>query len=192
MAKAKKSAAGSDWKQGVSAAALISAVLGTLALGAVLQSDPGETTPGLPPSPPAVDQLAADRAVPDVARASEPLQPRDEGGYEPTLAVPFSGDDDLVDRAAADERRLQASGNGYTLQFAVNCEAKNVRANLNALERFQDFYLLTMLYQDRACFRLCWGFYDTEQQARSARDVPEALRSVSSSPKVISIAEALP
>jgi septal ring-binding cell division protein DamX len=115
-----------------------------------------------------------------------------KGAADAGIAIPFTGDADLVDRAAADERRLQASGHGYTLQFAVNCEPKNVRANLEALRSRQDFYLLTMLYQDRACFRLCWGFYDNEQQARSARDVPDRLRSMTDSPKVLSIAEALP
>jgi len=181
MAKQRKAASESDWKHLVSAGALVTGVLGTLLLGAFLQADPEDPTvtgAGSPARRPAEHVVTT--AVDD---------PR---AVEPGVAIPFTGDVDLVDRAAADERRLRASGHGYTLQFAVNCEAKNVRANLEALRSQQDFYLLTMLYQDRACFRLCWGFYDNEQQARSARDVPATLRSMSATPKAISIAEALP
>jgi len=185
MAKTKKSPAETDWKQMLSAAVLLVAVFGTLLLGAVLQADPNDAAIAdgqvlVGPGEGAV--VSSDTTVPD---ENEPV-------FQPGLAVPFAGDADLVDRAAEDERRLHASGNGYTLQFAVNCEAKNVRANLDALKGYQDFYLLTMLYDDRACFRLCWGFYDTDRQARAERVIPDTLAAITRQPKVISIAEALP
>jgi septal ring-binding cell division protein DamX len=180
----------------VSAGALVTGVFGTLLLGAVLQADPD--TPELADRR-SMARTAADGPVPAAPLGVDPVPAGlGETGQDtqptlsPRVARPITGDADLVDRAAADERRLQASGHGYTLQFAVNCEPKNVRSNLEALRSHQDFYLLTMLYQDRACFRLCWGFYDNEQQARSARDVPERLSSMTPTPKVISIAEALP
>ena len=196
MAKQRKSPPVSDWKHLVSAGALVTGVLGTLLLGAVLQADPDDA--GLSGSR-NVARTAAEAIAP-----TDPVELEDsridqgdadadaDRSLDVGVALSFTGDADLVDRAAADERRLEASDHGYTLQFAVNCEAKNVRSNLEALRSHQDFYLLTMLYQDRACFRLCWGFYDNEQQARSARDVPERLRAMTATPKVISIAEALP
>jgi len=196
MAKQRKAPPVADWRHLVSAGALVTGVLGTLLLGAVLQADPDtpELTAGRN-----VAQAASDGGVPTGLDEAPPLVTgREEGNddsvrtRERGVASAITGDADLVDRAAADERRLQASGHGYTLQFAVNCEAKNVRSNLEALRSHQDFYLLTMLYQDRACFRLCWGFYDNEQQARSARDVPDRLSGMTATPKVISIAEALP
>jgi len=195
MAKQRKAPPVSDWKHLVSAGALVTGVLGTLLLGAVLQADPD--TPGLSgaggAARMAAETIAAPASPAEVESPREvPLNDSPERTHESDVAVPITGDADLVDRAAADERRLQASGHGYTLQFAVNCEGKNVRSNLEALRSHQDFYLLTMLYQDRACFRLCWGFYDNVQQARSARDVPERLRSMTATPKAISIAEALP
>ena len=193
MAKQRKAPPVSDWKHLVSAGALVTGVLGTLLLGALLQADPN--TPGVSPGE-TLPRVAADAiSSPNPLEASPPREDApddDEPALEPGVALPFTGDADLVDRAAADERRLQASGHGYTLQFAVNCEPKNVRSNLEALRSDQDFYLLTMLYQDRACFRLCWGFYDNEEQARSAHDVPDRLRVMTATPKVISIAEALP
>jgi hypothetical protein len=157
-------------------------------LGAALQVDRNH--------PAAVSAAGArpDEPLFSPAVVEDPLDPpRDDA--EPVDAgmfIPFDGDADLVDRAAYDESRLHASGNGYTLQFAVNCEAKNVRANLEGLEQYQEFYLLTMLYEDRACFRLCWGFYDNKRQAQSDRKIPEQLRGMTDKPKVISVAEALP
>ena len=67
-----------------------------------------------------------------------------------------------------------------------------MRTRLEELQTHQDFYLLTMLHQDRACFRLCWGFYDSERQAQADRKIPAPLLSITRDPKVISIAEALP
>lgn len=196
MAKQRKAPPVADWRHLVSAGALVTGVFGTLLLGAVLQADPD--TPELAERR-SVAQTTVGGAAPSVPLEVAPSPGEDPQGDaetnrapSPRVSRPITGDADLVDRAAADERRLQASGHGYTLQFAVNCEPKNVRSNLEALSSHQDFYLLTMLYQDRACFRLCWGFYDNEQQARSARDVPERLSSMTSTPKVISIAEALP
>ena len=196
MAKQRKTPPVADWRHLVSAGALVTGVLGTLLLGAVLQADPEtqELTAGRH-----VAQAASEGLAPARPDEDSPVATNQEEGYadsdrrrESGAGRAITGDADLVDRAAADERRLQASGHGYTLQFAVNCEAKNVRSNLEALRSHQDFYLLTMLYQDRACFRLCWGFYDNEQQARSARDVPDRLSGMTTTPKVISIAEALP
>jgi hypothetical protein len=185
MAKTKGPTAETDWKQMLSAAVLLVAVFGTLLLGAVLQADPND--PAI-----ADGQVLVGSGDEEVVSSDTIATDENEPDFEPGMAVPFAGDADLVDRAVEDERRLHASGNGYTLQFAVNCEAKNVRANLDALKGYQDFYLLTMLYQDRACFRLCWGFYDTEQQARSERVIPDTLATITRQPKVISIAEALP
>jgi septal ring-binding cell division protein DamX len=190
MAKQRKRAPEPDWKHLVSAGALVTGVLGTLLLGAVLQAEPDDPSlqagSTIPTPTPEVGFTAGEE------RPSEGLSDTEDTTDESSSSNPFTGDADLVDRAAADERRLSASGHGYTLQFAVNCEPKNVRANLNALRSEQDFYLLTMLYQDRACFRLCWGFYDSEQQARAARDVPQTLRAMTTTPKALSIAEALP
>jgi len=184
MGKARAAGAEYDWRHITLSVAVLVAIVGTLALGAVLQAGRetarravGVTAPEPSSAPvPAVD--------------SPPREPTDDLASGPTL--PFTGDSDLVDRAVVDERRLGASGNGYTLQFAVVCEPDNVRANVRELQGESSFYLLTMLYRDRACFRLCWGFYDTEGQARAERQIPAALRRITATPKVISIADALP
>lgn len=177
MGKARTGESSGDWRHVTLSLALIAAVAGTLLLGAILQNGPERA-----PSP---EPASASVAHPEVEPpAGEPV------ASGPVL--PFSGDADLVDRAIADERRLDASGNGYTLQFAVICDPKNVRANLESLEGQPSFYLLTMLFRDRACFRLCWGLYDTEGQALGDRDFPEALLRITATPKVISIADALP
>jgi hypothetical protein len=190
MAKARKKPAreSADWRHLAATAALLVGVFGTLLLGAVLQVDRDDPALGPPADPlDRRDEPVEEAVSPPVVEIPADDEPTDTG-----LAVPFDGDADLVDRAADDERRLQASGSGYTLQFAVNCEIKNVRANLESLRKHQNFYLLTMLLDDRACFRLCWGFYDNERQAMADRTVPETLRAMTDRPKVLSIAEALP
>ena len=184
MAKARGEATTGDWRHATLTVAVFVAILGTLILGAMLQAGPDREVLARVAPAESADPARADTDPPAAAA------PRDEGPSGPALS--FSGDSDLVDRAVVDERRLGASGNGYTLQFAVVCEPDNVRANLKELDDESSFYLLTMLYRDRACFRLCWGFYDTESQARAERHFPAALERVTATPKVISIADALP
>jgi hypothetical protein len=190
MARAKRPATDSDWKHLATTGALFAGVLGTLMLGAVLQVDADHPAAVRRSSASLAQPLPASEEGPRTPAADSPSSAPSSPESGPVL--PFDGGGDLVDRAAYDERRLQASGRGYTLQFAINCETKNVRANLDILKQYQDFYLLTMLYQDRACFRLCWGFYDNERQARADRDIPEVLTAITAEPKVISIEEALP
>jgi len=186
VGKARSKAATNDWRHLTLSVALILCVVGTLVVAAMLQAGaPAPQRVGTPPAPPPAE--AADEPPPRAALLDEPAEPPATGP-----AVPYTGDADLVDRAAEDERRLGASGHGYTLQFAVVCEPKNVRQSLEALTDHADFYVLTMLYRDRACFRLCWGFYDSEGQARAEREIPEILLRMAPAPKVISVADALP
>jgi len=180
MGKARAAGSMQDWRHLTLSVAVLVSIVGTLVLGAVLQAGRDHAQRTAAPSP----VVARSAPQPSEAEAGA------AGASGPTL--PFSGDSDLVDRAVVDERRLEASGNGYTLQFAVVCEPDNVRANLRELEAESSFYLVTMLYRDRACFRLCWGFYNTEGQARADRQIPAALRRITATPKVISIADALP
>ena len=169
-----------DWRHATLSVAVLVATVGTLGLGAMLEAGPDRGEKGDIPN-----FSASARSVPSVSPAAAPA-----GDDEPALG--FSGDADLVDRAVADERRLRASGPGYTLQFGVMCDPQNVRTTLGTLDAEPSFYLLTMLYRDRACFRVCWGFYDTESQAAAERAIPAALRSMTATPKVISVADALP
>ena len=183
MGKARTAGPIDDWRHVTLSVAVLVAIVGTLVLGAVLQGrEPAAPRAAAGPSP-----------RPETAsRGAEPTPRAPEEPLSSGPVLPFSGDADLVDRAVVDERRLEASGNGYTLQFAVVCEPANVRASLRELAGESSFYLLTMLYRDRACFRMCWGFYDTEGQARAERQIPPALRRITDNPKVISIADALP
>lgn len=208
MAREPKAAGAQDWRRFASTAALIATVLGTLLLGAVLQrdgtagigepvalhdaTDADDSTSGLPAADPTrgasepVDATPSPSASPSAAAPPEPVH------SDAPLAGTIVGDAELVDRAIEDERRLAASGNGYTLQYAVVCDAQNARGRLARLADERQFYLLTMLYEDRACFRLCWGFFDSAEQARASTDAPAALAEISSNPRPLSSAEALP
>jgi hypothetical protein len=181
MGKARTEPRTGDWRHFTLSVSVFVSIVGTLVLGAWLQAGPDRGTAPAPSAP-----------APAPPAAAEPLAAVPQELVPPDPAPPFGGDSDLVDRAVRDERRLGASGDGYTLQFAVVCESDNVRSSLRELEGESSFYLLTMLYRDRACFRLCWGFYDTQSQARAERRFPEALRRVTATPKVVSIEDALP
>ena len=184
MGKAKSEAAINDWRHLTLSVALILAVVGTLVLGAMLEAGPDR--PQSASAPPAAARPVPEEPPEASGSLDAPAEPAPSG------ALSYSGGADLVDRAAEDQRRLQASGHGYTLQFAVVCDPGNVRASREALAGHPEFYVLTMLYRDRACFRLCWGFYDSEEQARADRDLPETLLRMTATPKVISVADALP
>ena len=186
MGKARKEEPpAADWRHATLSVAVVVSIVGTLGLGAMLEAGPERARLPAAPAHPA-PSVASETAA---ALAPEPAAERDAAGG-PALA--FGGDTDLVDRAVADERRLGASGRGYTLQFGVMCDPENVRATLQALAGEPGFYLVTMLYRDRACFRVCWGFYDTQSQAAAERAIPEALRRITTTPKVVSVADALP
>lgn len=204
MAKQPKAAGAQDWRRFASTAALIATVLGTLLIGAVLQRD-GTARSGEPVAPrvaSTADGSTSGRPAAELPRgagesivatpppsASAPPEPAHS---DAPLAGTIVGDAELVDRAIEDERRLAASGSGYTLQYAVLCDAQNARGRLARLADERQFYLLTMLRKDQACFRLCWGFYDSAEQALAAADAPPALAEISSNPRPLSSAEALP
>ena len=188
MGKARKDEPGADWRHATLSIAVVFSIVGTLALGAMLEAGP-EKKRGHSSFPQSAEKMNVPVSSPAVEAEVDP-EPSAEPDPDPGL--PFSGDADLVDRAVADERRLGVSGDGYTLQFGVMCDAENVRSTFESLAAESSFYLVTMLYRDRACFRICWGFYDTESQAAAERTIPETLRRITASPKVISVADALP
>jgi septal ring-binding cell division protein DamX len=195
MPRDKKVSSDDDRRHLIYTGSLIGAVVGTLLIGAILRADPDD--PRAARATMIADVPVAAQAAPAPAPLPSydpPPKPTAAGpaARELALGVPFEGDDDLADRALADEGRLHASGEGYTLQFAVVCDPDNARAQVERLGDEPGLYVLTTLLDDRVCFRLCWGFYDSERQALSARDVPRQLRAITREPKVLSVREALP
>lgn len=175
MAKRKN-----DWKQLLSAGALVVAVVGTLIFGWALQGDHGEQ------GDEAVVELAAPDHMPDSSGAADlepspdPLPPA-----APPVEVPAPEPDPLAARSTRDLDRMASAASGWTLQFITACDEANVRARLVDLRSHDRFYLIPVTLDDRSCFRLCWGLFETREQALSASGIPGALSKINEKPLAI-------
>jgi septal ring-binding cell division protein DamX len=177
MAKPKN-----DWKQLVSAGALVVAVVATLIIGWALQGEPAEDDDA------AVVELAAPDHMPDSSGAADiELDP------EPTAAPPPAPPEQepapepqtLRSRSARDHDRLSAAADEWTLQFITACDEGNVRAKLDELHGHDDFYLVPVTLDGRSCYRLCWGRFETRERALAARNIPSSLAAITDKPLAI-------
>lgn len=168
-----------DRRRAIVAGAVIVAVAGTLIVAAVLQTRPE-----------ADSQVELPEPVPDVETGETGLDslPEEAPAAFSQSEPPPSVSDPMASRAAADLRRLQASGGDWTLQFASLCDRGRVRSLVASLEGQEQFYLVP----SDDCFKLWWGRFATREQAIAARGVPDALSSLTKSLYPRRIAESLP
>jgi hypothetical protein len=155
----KSPAGGKDWKRLISAGAVLFAVGAVLVLGAVLQAGP-ESDSGLPDeqymeldqppagAEPSGESLSAPVPAPSSA-APSPERPRG-----------------LAARAGDDRARLARPGGDWTLQFMYSCDPANVHSLLAALGASDELYVI----RKDACYRLCWGRYDSRDAAVARRE----------------------
>jgi hypothetical protein len=160
-----------------------------------------------PPPEPARTPLAAATPAPEkIAAATPPRQaaptppadgsPRsgssgqfsDAGGYRSAIATLDGGD---VAGAARAFQTLAAAeaATRVTLQLMVACVEETVK---NARARSAgDTALFFVPYslKGRACYRVCWGVYETRDSAREDFDrIPETLRPAGASPLTVPLA----
>jgi septal ring-binding cell division protein DamX len=176
MAKRKN-----DWKQLVSAGALVVAVVGTLIIGWALQGEPVEELDA------ELVELAAPDRAPDSSGAAdlEPAAgPRPE---QPPAPTPAREPDPLIARSSRDLDRMAASASGWTLQFITACDESNVRSRLVDLRSHDSFYLIPVTLDGRSCFRLCWGLFQTRERALAAKGIPATLSAINDKPLAIPI-----
>ena len=178
---------------------LLIVVLGSLLLGAILrQGEPGlhandleEAAAVIQPEavidgstgnePPTLDPPAVETARPS-APAAQP---------EPTAVAPPSGLAALADRAAADVRRMPRD-EAWMLQAAAICDAASVE-RLVAQVDDSGLHVLPVEIQDRACFRICWGPFDSRERALAATGrLPAPIRSLSDAPQPRTVASLIP
>ena len=171
-----------DWRHVLPAATLLGAVIVTLLIGAVLQVD--ETPPARSIEPPPAE------------RHAETLDPDPVSSFPETEAAPSypePGRDilDLARRAHRDEQRLAGSGGTWTLQFMMACDPANVVPPAKSLASEQDFYLLSKMHDERACFRLCWGSFASRDLALAANGIPATLSGLAERPQPLPVAKVL-
>jgi septal ring-binding cell division protein DamX len=189
MAK-KRKAETSDRRHLLTVGLPVALVLATLVLGALLQSGRGSTSDSavldeeapLPP-PPSYEQRWSDSALDE-----NPLEvdPREMPEDQPPAATapaptrppqPAEGVSRLARKVMRDVERLQATGDPWTAQIGVYCDDQRVD---QLARRFADedrFYLLPVLLEERACFRICWGhFTDRDRASQVAGSLPAPFR----------------
>ena len=137
-----------NWKQFVSAGALVVAVTGTLILAAVLRTGPDPLSPSAEPVPRI-----------DASPEEEVRHPERAAG------------DPLLLRAGRDRDRLTSRTAVWTLQFARLCERDHAERILTVLASRDDLYLI----ERNGCYLVCWGLYASADLARTGGDVPSAL-----------------
>jgi hypothetical protein len=89
-----------------------------------------------------------------------------------------------------DVDRLAGSGEAWMLQVAAQCEPTNVERTLREVSA-ERLHVLPVEIGERACFRICWGPFDSREDALSATaGLPRALRT-GESPKPRPVADLL-
>lgn len=159
-----------DWKQFVSAGALVAAVATTLILAALLRAGPDPRPLAAEPTPrEAPSRTFRAETVPQQPAAPAPrIDPSPEEEAPPPERV---AGDPLPLRAARDRDRLASRGADWTLQFARLCEREHAERILAALESREDLYLV----ERDGCYLVCWGLYGSADLARTAGGVPSVL-----------------
>ncbi len=189
-----------EWTRVLWFVALVASVLGVLALGASLSTDPPSSVgvgPVEPQSEPRLRSLPAGRASADPrqelpAQAEPPLDSAPAGLFGQPPAAPEPQDpvppDPLADRIASDLERL-APHAGWTAQIAVLCDRVRVEALIESFGPVEPLHVLPAFQGQRPCFRLCWSRYESRQQAQAALDLPTELRAIAPNPVPKEIAE---
>ena len=99
---------------------------------------------------------------------------------------------DLEQRADADRSRIATTPDQWTLQFVMMCDESNLQPLVQVLEGDDAFFLLRYPDPERSCYRVCWGRYDSKQEAQRPQIYPSALRAVEQTPWATPISAVLP
>ena len=92
----------------------------------------------------------------------------------------------LARRVMEDVDRLESSGDAWTAQIGVYCDHQRVTDLVQAHGKNPKLYVLPVLLDERACFRVCWGHYGTHDGAAGSRDLPAEFRGEKPIPRRVS------
>ncbi len=162
---------------------LLAAVAVVMVTGMVLKTDvsrnlaraPGPASPG--PSLPLGSTITPEFSP----AAPSAIDPETEIEQEPVPeSTPAETADPLADRLAArvtvDCGRLAKLSGPWTAQLLVACKLETVDRILGMAQGSSSLYVLPVQVKNDACFRLCYGAYQTQKDAARAADLPRALR----------------
>jgi hypothetical protein len=99
---------------------------------------------------------------------------------------------DLPQAARGFTSNVRAASGAFSVQLLVACSDETVQKAVHNVPD-PELYILPVNYKGRACYRVCWGIYDSETRAQSAlRSVPDYFRKGGASPKVVPTSGILP
>jgi Domain of unknown function (DUF4388) len=136
------------------------------------------------------------------ATAAPPTTPPASAGQRPTTGVAGVSlaearraleTGDFTRAARGFEAQVRNAGSGaYSVQLLVACSEETVaKAARNVTDK--ELFILPAEYKGRSCYRVCWGVYESESEARAAvASVPEYFRKGGASPKPVATAAILP
>jgi len=80
----------------------------------------------------------------------------------------------------------------FSLQLLVACAPENVQKALAAVPA-EELFILPVDLKGRACFRLCWGVYESRSAAEAAAAaLPSYFRQGGAAPRLSPLSELLP
>lgn len=191
MAKDRKTKTTPDGRHLLVVGLPVGIVLAVLIVGAVLQSGPSPKTDQplaqaeelpLPPPPAYESRQPTDSALEEnQLEADIGLEPADSPPVRPADSVSR-----LARRVMEDVDRLESSGDDWTAQIGVYCDDQRVTDLVQAHGKNPKLYVLPVLLDERACFRVCWGHYRTHDGAAGSRDLPAEFRGEKPLPRRVS------
>lgn len=156
-----------DGKGLLPSAFLLAAVAAVMVAGMVLKTDaPRSLARASGPASPAPSLPLGSTITPE-------FSPVAESAIAPAVDPPL---DKLAARVEVDCGRLAKARAPWTAQLLVACKPETVDRILGMAKGSSALYVLPVRVKDDACFRLCFGAYQTSKEAAQAADLPRALR----------------
>ncbi len=88
--------------------------------------------------------------------------------------------------------QVKRAGNRFSVQVLVACSNETIQKALDSVPS-EELFILPVNYRGKACYRLCWGLYESQDRATAALlSLPEYFRQGGASPKVSPAAALLP
>ena len=87
---------------------------------------------------------------------------------------------------------VKKAGPRFSVQVIVACSGDTVQKALDNVSS-SELFILPVNYRGKACYRICWGLYESQDRATAALlSLPDYFRQGGASPKVSPAAALLP
>jgi len=91
------------------------------------------------------------------------------------------------------ETARQETKNAFTLQIAIACQEESVKKAARRTRGSVDFFVVPFSLEGRSCYRLCWGAYASQEEARAGKAaVPAFFLDEGGKPVVVSLGKLAP